>query len=62
MLKKKFDQIKELKENQWNVYEISKDVIMSINENNKTFKNNVMNICFNHNVVKNIVVIIKIKN
>ena len=35
---------------------------MSINEDNKTFKNNVMNIRFDYNVVKNIAVTVKIKN
>ena len=62
MLKKKFDQIKELKEDQWNVHEISKDTAISINENNETFENNVMNICSDHNVVRNVVVTVKIKN
>ena len=35
---------------------------MSINKNNETFKNNVMNIRFNYNVVKDIAVTVKIKN
>ena len=35
---------------------------MSINENNETFKNNVMNIRFDHSVVRNVAVIVKIKN
>ena len=62
MLKKKFNQIKELRKNQWDVYKISKDAVMSINENNETFENNVMNICFNYSVVRNVAVIVKIKN
>ena len=35
---------------------------MSINENNETFENNVMNICFDHNVAKDAAVIVKTKN
>ena len=35
---------------------------MSINKNNETFKNNVMNIRFNHNAVSNVAVIVKIKD
>ena len=35
---------------------------MSINENNETFENNVMNIRFDHNVAKDVAVTIKIKN
>ena len=35
---------------------------MSINENNKTFENNIMNIRFNYNVVKDVAVTVKIKN
>ena len=35
---------------------------MSINKNNEILKNNVMNIRFNHNVVRNVAVIVKIKN
>ena len=62
MLKKKSDQIKELRENQWNVHEISKDAVMSINKNNETFENNVMNIRSDYNVVRDVIVIIKIKN
>ena len=62
MLKKEFDQIEELKENQWDVYEILKDAVMSINEDNETLKNNIMNIRFNYNVVRNVAVIVKIKN
>ena len=62
MLKKKSDQIEELKKDQWNVHEISKDATMSINENNETFKNNVMNIRFDHNVARDVAVTVKIKN
>ena len=35
---------------------------MSINENNETFENNIINIRFDHNVVRNVIVIVKIKN
>ena len=35
---------------------------MSINENNENLENNVMNIRFDHNVVRNVAVIIKIEN
>ena len=62
MLRKKFDQIEELKENQWDVREISKDAAMSINENNEILKNNVMNIRFDYSVARNVAVIVKIKN
>ena len=62
MLKKESDQIKELKKDQWNVYEISKNAVMSINEDNETFKNNVMNIRSDYNVVRDVAVIVKIKN
>ena len=62
MLKKKSDQIEELREDQWNVHKISKNAVMSISNNNKTFKNNVMNIRSDYNVVRDVVVIVKIKN
>ena len=62
MLKRESDQIKKLKKNQWNVHKISKDAVMSINKDNETFENNVMNIRFDHNVVRNVAVIVKIKN
>ena len=62
MFKKKSDQIKELKKDQWSVHEILKDAVMSINEDNETFENNVMNIRSDHNVVRNVAVIVKIKN
>ena len=62
MLKKKSDQIEELKKDQWDIHEIKKDTAMSINENNETFKNNVMNICSNYNVVRDVAVIVKIKS
>ena len=35
---------------------------MSINENNEIFENNVINIRFDHNVAKDVAVIVKIKN
>ena len=35
---------------------------MLINEDNEIRKNNVMNIRFDYNIVKNIAVIVKIKN
>ena len=35
---------------------------MSINEDNETFENNVMNIRFNYNVVRNVAVTVKTKN
>ena len=62
MREKKSDQIEKLRKDQWNVHEISKDAVMSINENNEIFKNNVMNIRSDHNVIKNVAVIVKIKN
>ena len=35
---------------------------MSINENNETFENNIMNIRFDYNVARDAAVIVKIKN
>ena len=35
---------------------------MLINEDNETFENNVMNIRSDYNVVRNVAVIVKIKN
>ena len=35
---------------------------MSINEDNEILKNNVINIRFNYNVDKDVIVIVKIKN
>ena len=39
-----------------------RNIIKSINEKNKAFKNNIMIINFNYNVVEDIVIIVKIKN
>ena len=35
---------------------------MSINENNETLENNIMNIRFDYNVVRDVAVIVKTKN
>ena len=51
-----------MRKDEWDVYEISKNAVMSINKNNKILKNNVINIRFDHNAVRNVAVTVKIKN
>ena len=40
----------------------SKDIVKSINNENKIFENNIININFNYNVVENAVVVVKTEN
>ena len=51
-----------MRKDQWDVYEISKDAVMSINKDNEIFENNVINIRFDYNVVKDVAVTVKTKN
>ena len=44
------------------MHDDSRNVVKSINDKNEIFKNNIMNINFNYNVVENAVVVVKIKN
>ena len=44
------------------MYDDSKDVVESIDDKNEVFKDNIMNINFNYNVVENAVVVVKTKN
>ena len=62
MKKKNFDQIKKLKKDRRNAQNSSKDVVKSIDDENEVFKNNVMIISFNYNVVKNAVVVVRTEN
>ena len=60
--KKNFNQIEKLKENWWVAHDNSKDVAESINDENKVFENNIININLDYNVVENVVVVVKTEN
>ena len=51
-----------MKEDRRNAQNSSKDVVESINDENETFKNNIMIINFDYNVAENAVVVIKTEN
>ena len=44
------------------MYDDLRNVAESIDNKNKIFKNNIININFNYNVIKDVVVVVKIKN
>ena len=44
------------------MYDDSRNVAESIDDKNKIFKNNIINISFDYNVAENVVVVVKIEN
>ena len=56
------DQIEKLKKNRRNAQNSSKNAVESINDENKTFKNNVMIINLNYNVAEDVVIVVKTEN
>ena len=56
------NQIKKLRKDWWIVHDNSKNFVKSIDDENKVFKNNIININLDYNVVENAVVIVKIEN
>ena len=44
------------------MHDDSRNVVKLINNENKTFENNIMNINFNYNVIEDVVIIVRIEN
>ena len=62
MRKENFNQIEKLKKDRWIAHDDSKNVVESIDDENETFENNIININFNYNVVENAAVVVKTEN
>ena len=62
MKKKDFDQIKKLKKDRRDAQDSSRNAVELINDENEVFKNNIINISFDYNVVEDAVVVVKTEN
>ena len=62
MRKKDSDQIEKLKKDRRNAQNSSKDAAESIDDENETFKDNIMIISFDYNVAENAAVVVKTEN
>ena len=62
MNKENFNQIEKLKENRWIAHNDSKNIAELIDDENKVFKNNIININFNYNVVEDAIIVVKTEN